>query len=82
MTCWGLPEPALLPEKREEDTASDKAVAGTHRRQAGIATLSGSGPIHEIEFDLVIVVDAIRSATRKLVLGDMEVGIIDTGWGI
>lgn len=48
-------------------------------RQVGIVTLSSGSPIHEMEFDLVIVADAIRSATRKLVLDNMEADIIDTG---
>lgn len=49
--------------------------------ESTVVTLNSGGQVHELEFDLVIIADGIHSSTRKLVLGDQEVGVVDTGWG-
>lgn len=45
------------------------------------ATFSTGGEARQLEFDLVIVADGIRSTTRKLILGDRKIDVVDTKWG-
>lgn len=57
-------------------------VAALDQTPDGVTvTLATDGQQAELEFDLVIAADGIHSDTRKLVLDENAVEVVDTGWG-
>lgn len=44
-------------------------------------TFQSKDEIHQFAFDLVIIADGIHSSSRKLVMGDLPVDVVNTKWG-
>lgn len=64
------------------DVAFDTTVTALAETPSGVtATLTTGGVSRQFTFDLVIVADGIRSATRKLIPGDQPIEVVDTHWG-
>lgn len=61
--------------------AYDTTVTGIEQSSCGasVSFRSPDGPLHA-DFDLVVIADGLRSATRRLVLDSDEVAWLDTGW--
>lgn len=64
------------------DVAFDTTVTALAETPSGVtATLTTGEVARQFAFDVVIVADGIRSATRKLIPGSQPVEVVDTHWG-